>query len=362
MTSKKQINSWIIILLVTGLFVLSFFTIKSMIKILVSAALLSYIFYPVYKKLKEWVRFKALASIIVIAIILVGSGLLFTVLVNSLAKEVIDVYQGTSSLLNEIRTTEPIECSVTNCTIKERVISFFTSRPEMTKTINEQVVETLNGLVGNVKDIIIAIPNFILSMIFILFITFFMLIDGDKISDTLKKIVPLNRKHKNEMIKELKRTANSVLFGQIIVSLVQGITGSIGIFIGAKIFGISNPGFIIWGILMAIASLIPIVGTGLVWIPLGLVNIVKGLAADTMGPIWYGVYIMIWGAVAVANIDEFIRPKLVSQRANLHPVVVLISVFGGLHAFGFIGIFIGPIIISSLLNVIQIYRKEYHKD
>jgi len=187
-----------------------------------------------------------------------------------------------------------------------------------------------------------------------------MLIDGDKIAATLKHIIPLTKKHKTEMINELNRTANSVLFGQIIVSLVQGLTGSIGIFIGAKIFGIANPGIVIWGIMMAIASLIPIVGTGLVWVPLGLVNIVRGIGLDAMGSIWYGVFLLIWGALAVANIDALIRPKLVSQRANLHPIVVLISVFGGLQAFGFIGIFIGPIIISSLLKVIQIYMKEYH--
>jgi len=150
-----------------------------------------------------------------------------------------------------------------------------------------------------------------------------------------------------------------VLFGQIMVSFIQGLTGAAGILIGSAIFGISNPGVVGFGIAMAIASLIPFIGTGLVWIPLSASNILLGIVNNQPNLWGYGLFILVWGAVAVANIDSITRPKLVSSMSSLHPMVVLVSVFGGLALLGFIGIFIGPIVVGIFFKVLDIYKKEY---
>lgn len=360
MKSKKKINEWLVLALLIALIVLSFLTIQPMLKIVISAALLSYLFYPLYKKIQGAIKNKAIASLLVIAIIIVVAIVLFGILANLLVKEMVNLYNDAILIFNEIKTTEPLDCTLTTCTLKERILYFFAERSELTKAINENLTQSINYLIGLIRNLLIGVPSLIVSTIFVLFITFFLFIDGEKIANFFENLLPLTKKNKVAVFKELSNTATSVIFGQIIVSIVQGLTGSLGLLIGALIFDIPNPGIIIWGIFMAISSFIPVIGTGLVWIPLGIINIIRGIGLNGTNFIWYGIFVIIWGAIAVANIDAFIRSRFVSQRTAMHPIVVLVSAFGGLQAFGFIGIFIGPIIISFLIKIIQIYIEEYN--
>ncbi len=105
-------------------------------------------------------------------------------------------------------------------------------------------------------------------------------------------------------------------------------------------------------ITMAFTSIIPYVGTALVWVPIGLYLLVTG-------NIWQGIFIMIWGAVIVGNSDNVIRAYLIKDKAGVHPLFVVFSILGGLSLFGFWGIVFGPLVISLAVTILHIYEMEY---
>ena len=104
---------------------------------------------------------------------------------------------------------------------------------------------------------------------------------------------------------------------------------------------------------MTILSIIPVVGAFLIWLPAGIFLLISG-------QIWEGVFVLVWGVLVVSQVDNFIRPKLVNKFANIHPLETFLGVFMGLSFFGFIGILIGPLIISLFTTLIRIFRKEFN--
>ena len=111
-------------------------------------------------------------------------------------------------------------------------------------------------------------------------------------------------------------------------------------------------GALLWGIIMIILSVIPLVGAFIIWIPAGLFLLIEG-------QIWQGIFVLVWGAVIVSQVDNIIRPYLVNRFADIHPVDTLLGVFIGLPVFGLIGVIIGPLIIAMFKLLVNVYRKEY---
>jgi predicted PurR-regulated permease PerM len=98
-----------------------------------------------------------------------------------------------------------------------------------------------------------------------------------------------------------------------------------------------------------------------VWFPASAAIIVTGAVSGSVGVVWRGVLLLLWGAIIVSTIDNFVRPKIVSSRAKLHPVLVLVGVLGGLKVFGFIGFVVGPLILALFITFMQIYELEKHE-
>jgi len=111
------------------------------------------------------------------------------------------------------------------------------------------------------------------------------------------------------------------------------------------------PSALLLGLTAAICSLIPIVGTTLVWVPAAIYLMVAG-------HLWKGICLILWGAVVVGTVDNVIRPLVIGSKVELHPLLLLFALLGGLQAFGFIGIFIGPVVISLIAALISMLREE----
>ena len=103
---------------------------------------------------------------------------------------------------------------------------------------------------------------------------------------------------------------------------------------------------------MIILSFLPVVGTSIVWVPAGILLI---LSEET----FRGIGLLLWGGILVMNVDNFLKPRLISGKSNVHPVTVLLGVLGGLKLFGFIGLVAGPLILALLITLIRFYEEEY---
>ena len=172
---------------------------------------------------------------------------------------------------------------------------------------------------------------------------------GQGIFDRVKLLIPLAPNLKDKLIDEIRNVTSAVVYGQVMTAIVQGLLGGLGFLI----FGIPNA--IFWGFVMVIISFLPLVGSALVWLPAAVFLFLSGEK-------YQGVGLLLYCIIVVANIDNFVKPRLISGKSNIHPVTVLLGVFGGLKLFGFIGLFVGPLILALLTALLHFYEEEYLGD
>jgi len=184
------------------------------------------------------------------------------------------------------------------------------------------------------------------------FIMFFLLRDGKDIANKVKRLLPLKKHYQKRVFEKSKEVTFAVVYGHLSVALIQGALGGIGFLI----LGVSSP--LLWGLVMAFAALIPFVGTPLVWLPVALFRIFNGFSTGNNSLLLNGILLFLYGALIVSTIDNFLKPKIIGDKAEVHPILVLLGVLGGLKLFGIIGIVIGPVILAIFKIAIRIYEEE----
>lgn len=175
---------------------------------------------------------------------------------------------------------------------------------------------------------------------------YYFLKDGERFRRKLMELSPLPDEEDAAILDKLVATINSVLIGTLLVSILQGVLAGIGF----AMFGI--PDSTLWGSLAAISSLIPGFGTSLVLVP-GIVYLFL------TGKVVAGLGLTIWSATAVGLVDNLLRPYLVGRGVRIHPLLVLISVLGGIDLFGALGFLIGPVVLSLMFALLDLYFAAY---
>ena len=189
-----------------------------------------------------------------------------------------------------------------------------------------------------------SITNFAINFTLLLFVLFFVLRDHERMITFMRHALPLSRSQEDVLFKEVVDVSKSALLGSLLTAATQGLVGGIGLWIAGF------PG-LFWGAIMAFASLIPFVGTALIWVPAALYLFFTGQTE-------WGIFMVFWGAVVVGSIDNFLRP-LFMQGASMNTVVVFFSLIGGLQLFGLIGLIYGPLIFSITLVFFRLYESEF---
>jgi predicted PurR-regulated permease PerM len=172
--------------------------------------------------------------------------------------------------------------------------------------------------------------------------------EGESLVGKFKENLLLKKDHSEKIINKFNEFMQATIYGVIVAAIAQGIIGTIGLFI----FRIENP--IIWGLVMTITAMFPYFGASIVWFPAALVKLFSG-------DYFNGIGLIVYGVVIISLIDNILRPKLISARTRIHPIVVLLGVLGGLKLFGFIGLILGPVLLGVLVAVIKIYNLETEK-
>lgn len=218
------------------------------------------------------------------------------------------------------------------------VMDIKNSMVNLSRTAGQKLVGWGTGLV---VDSISIFVNFILMLL----IMFFLLKDGPGMVHTLRGLSPLRSEQEDKIIHSLRRMANAVLVGGFSVAALQGLVGGIGL----AIVGIQP---IVWGTVMACAALVPVVGTGLVWVPAVIFLLLNGENGSA-------IFLLVWCGVLVTTIDSLLRPIIMRGSSKVSLLFLFMSVFGGIQAFGALGIVYGPLILSFVLAVVNIYSGEY---
>lgn len=177
------------------------------------------------------------------------------------------------------------------------------------------------------------------------FVLFFLFRDGPLLLERIASLMPLREAQVDRLFTGLRNSIIANLYGILAVAVVQGtLTG-----VALSILGIPAP--LMLGVLAGFSSMVPLVGTALVWLPAAIYLFARISA-------WKGVALLLWGTLVVGTSDHIVRPLIVKGKIKIHPLLLLFSILGGLHVFGFLGIFIGPMVLALLSALVEILREE----
>lgn len=359
MAAKKTNDLVVRILLLAVLLVVGFVIIKPFINALLAAVILAYIFYPLYKRSLKYIKHPSLNAFVItiLALLIITVPLVF--IFNSATGEAHFLYMRARQRL-AMDNLAGVQCAADDPSITCKFTNWFnefTSSDEIQSRIKELLSNTITWFADKASALVLALPGAILNFIIILFTMFYLLQTGPKLFDRLFKLVPVKQTHHKRIKKQLSDIMYATVYGAVIVSIIQGILGSIGFWF----FGLSSP--ILWGIIMAILAIIPVIGTWLVWIPAGLGLLLDGFIGGESGFVMKGILLLLYGAFIIQSVDYFAKPKIIGARAKVHPVIIMIGALGGLFVFGPIGFIIGPVILALVKVAFEIYEHEtlYHK-
>jgi predicted PurR-regulated permease PerM len=185
-----------------------------------------------------------------------------------------------------------------------------------------------------------------LTLFFTVMTTFFVLRHWPEIQERAERMLPLHPKHTRVVMFEFQKVGKEVFIGTMLTGLAQGVLAGIGYGIG------SVPEAALLATLTAICSLVPVVGTMLVWVPVGVVLIISGHPGA-------GIFQLLWGGLVVVGLSDYvIRPMLVGGHGHVPTLLTFVSLFGGVEVFGLMGLIIGPVIASVALALLRTYDRE----
>lgn len=206
-----------------------------------------------------------------------------------------------------------------------------------------------NFLLTVIKQTYQSTSHFVFMSFVMFFTLYYLFKDGKFITKKLMNISPLKNNQEKLIFNKFIEISRATLKGTLVIALIQGAILSATF----AIAGISS--VVIWGLITAILSLIPFLGSALVWLPAGVYLILSG-------SIWQGIFTLLMGFLVISTIDNILRPKLVEGQTSLHPLLVLLSTLGGIVIFGVTGFIFGPVIIALLVSLLDIYQLEFKNE
>lgn len=338
MLDKENFKTLLNYILVIGLFILAFLVVKPIIFAILYGILLAYILSPVHNFLVKKIKSKSLSSFIVCFFLLILLILLFVVIIGALFNQIMNAYSTFQQI--DIQTL-----------IQENLP--FISSPEtaekISDTIGSAVTKMLGKLISGMGNFLLELPTFVLEIFIFFVVLFFALRDGEEGYKYLKSLIPFKKETHDKFFQHFKDITQSVLVGQIVVGVVQGVLAGVGYFV----FGVPNA--LLLTVLTIFIGILPIIGPPVIWIPVDIYLFLDNKTGAAIGLLIYCSLVVTW-------IDNIIRPIIVARKTQINSSIVIIGMIGGLFMFGLIGLILGPLILAYVLLVVELYRKEHIGD
>ena len=311
------------------------------------AAIIAGIFRPLYRRINRRLKRPNLSTVVVFfviaLIILLPAAVVGTLVFN----ESVQLYAALSPDTKQLnKNFDHVISSITNHPYAKlfhvNKALLLAKTAEIARGITNYIFVNLTALTQNTL-------GFLVKFAIMLYALFFFIRDGDKFPGMAMRILPLGKGREKLLYDRFFVTARSTLKVTLIIGGIQGALGGI-VFL---ITGIE--GALIWGLLMVIMAVVPAVGCAIIWGPAGILMLL-------MGHTWEGTLILATGILVISTIDNLLRPILIGQDVEMHPLLIFLSTLGGIVVFGFAGFVIGPIIASMLLAIWEMYDEFFRKD
>lgn len=211
---------------------------------------------------------------------------------------------------------------------------------------DKKLDEGLAAISQYIPSLLNSTANILSNVALMLFLLYYMLVNGREMERKLARFIPLKPGNINTLATETRRMVKANAIGIPIISFLQGAVGALGYFL----FGINE--YLLWGFITGVFAFFPVIGTAIVWVP--LVIYLYGTGAN-----WQATSLILYSLIITGNVDYLIRITLLKKMSDIHPVITIVGVIVGLNLFGFIGVVFGPLLISYILILIEIYVNEF---
>lgn len=330
---KKIMTTLILFVLI----VLTFFLVKPILLSIIIGVIIAFSCTPLYNLVNKSIKNKTISAAILCILLILLIILPIWFLTPILIEQSLRVYL-TSQQMDFITPLKSIFPSIFNSDAFAK---------EIGSVVRSFVTKTTNSLMNSFSELILNFPKIFLQLLVVFFTFFFVLKDQDKFVSYIKSLSPFKKEVEDKLFESSKSITASVIYGQIIIGVIQGIIVGIGLFI----FGVPNA--LLITLLACLAGIFPIIGTAIIWVPTAIYLFLEGNAFSAYG-------IIIFGLIS-SSIDNLLRPIIVSKRTKISSPILLIGMIGGLFLFGILGFILGPLILAYLLILLETYRGELGK-
>ena len=310
-----------------------------LIEIAIAAVLATSLYAPymffvrAFRGRRGWAAF--VMCLLVIAFLIIP----ITELVIVMGKKSVTAYSATVNFLNNYDTAF-------RSSFLSRIDVFGFDNSSLKNLIMDATGRSSAWLMNAATTILKETTSFIVSLFLIVLTMFFFFIDGERMLKKLMLWSPLPNEYDLRIFRKFRDVSHSTIISTFVTAAAQGLFTSFGMLIAGQ------PALFA-GVLTAVCSLIPYLGSAIIYVPIGVFLLLTG-------QVWQGIFILAWGAVVVGNVDNIIRGYMIKDKANVNPIFVIFSIFGGITLFGFWGIILGPLVISVAITVFHIYELEYN--
>lgn len=345
----KDIFFFILLFLVLFL---SYFIFRPFLEIILLSIFIVIVVLPFHKRIKGRIKQNTLASLLstffILLFVIIPSSILIIILTN----EVISIYPQVAKALSETKNFD-INSYVQNTPILPDIYEKLKNSLELANidmNLNEILKNILassaNYVMEKGKGLFINIGFFLIDLILMTITIFFLFKDGDYFYKKFYNLIPLYDKEKDFLFSQLYNAIQAIFLGSIITGVAQAFLSYIAyIFIGLNFS-------LVWAFITFLTSFMLL--SALVWLPIGV------YAFFSNGAI-VGIIFSLWCFIVISSVDSVIRPLVIGEKTNIHAIILLFGILGGLAFFGFLGVFLAPIIIVLMDNLLIIYNERYNK-
>lgn len=314
------------------LIIISFFVLKPILMSIIIGIILAVIFSPLYNWFFKTSKLKNISAAFICILLFFLIVLPIWFLTPIFIEQSFQVYL----ISQQIDFVTPLK------TIFPSLFASEAFSAEVGSVIHSFVTRAANSIVNSFSKIILNFPIIFLQFLVVFATFFFVLRDKETIMSYIKSLMPFSKEVENKLIHSSREITISVIYGQVVVGMIQGIIVGAGFFI----FNVPNPLFLM--LLAVLAGIFPLIGTALVWIPVIIYLFIAGNIFPAVGVATFGLI--------SSGIDNILKPIFVSRRTRMHPLLILMGMIGGLLLFGIFGIIIGPLILAYVLILLEVYR------
>jgi predicted PurR-regulated permease PerM len=323
---------------------LCFRIVKPFASVLIWASVLAVLFAPLRARLVARTGRPNLAAALTLSVAVVLVLAPLSVLTFALAAEISSLFAGAPERVDRLLENPDLKLRAGELydQLRERFpwVARF-DRAQVAASFQAAGDALLERSVKVVSTALQAVVQFVL----IVFTLFFLLRDGERFEAQLRDLLPLGRKPADRLLARVAEVLRASTYGVVVVAAVQGLLG------GLMFAALEVPSALLWGVVMALFGMIPMIGTGIVWLPVAayLFSAGQGVKASIL---------LAWGVLVVSTIDNVLRPYLVGSRTRLHELVVFFGILGGLKLFGLVGLFVGPAVFAIAAALVTLARER----